>query len=438
MPTLAKINLWGSMIGAVSLHETADYATFAYDPEFAKSGIEIAPLMMPISTRTYSFPGLARETFHGLPGLLSDSLPDKFGNALIDSWLATQGREPGSFNAIERLCYTGTRGMGALEFEPVTGPKDTKSTRLEVDELVKLASLVLTHRDDLRALFSGKESEHALKTILRVGTSAGGARAKAVIAWNPSTNEVRSGQVPASDGFEHWLLKFDGVKGNKDKEIGEPQGYGVIEYAYSRMALDAGIQMSDCRLFEENGRRHFMTRRFDRPGGHEKLHMQSLCALAHYDFNMAGAYSYEQVLMVIRQLGLPMSAVEQQFRRMVFNIIARNQDDHVKNVAFLMDKTGQWSLAPAFDLTYSYDPANIWMASHQMTMNGKRDGFTLADFKACAKTAFLKRGRAEAIIQEVVKAVSCWRDYADAAGVAASSRDMIQHTLRLDIGSSIY
>jgi serine/threonine-protein kinase HipA len=431
MPSVAKINLWGSTIGAVSLDETSDVTAFAYDPAFAESGIEIAPLMMPLSTRTYSFPGLSRETYHGLPGLLSDSLPDKFGNALIDSWLATQGREPGSFNALERLCYTGARGMGALEFEPATGPRDGKSTRLEVDELVRLASLVLAHRHDLKASLSGQESEHALKAILRVGTSAGGARAKAVIAWNPSTHELRSGQVPASEGFEHWLLKFDGVKGNTDKEIGEPQGYGVIEYAYSRMAADAGIQMSECRLLEENGRRHFMTRRFDRPSGHEKLHMQSLCALAHYDFNMAGAYSYEQALMVIRQLNLPMSAVEQQFRRMAFNIIARNQDDHVKNVAFLMDKAGQWSLAPAFDLTYSYDPVNIWMASHQMSMNGKRDGFSRDDLNACAKTISMKRGRAEAIVHEVIEVVSRWRDYADAAGVVASSRDKIQNALRI-------
>ena len=254
-----------------------------------------------------------------------------------------------------------------------------------------------------------------------------------MIAWNRSTNEVRSGQVPAGEGFEYWLLKFDGVAGNKDKELENPTGYGAIEYAYHKMASDAGINMSECRLFEEHGRCHFMSRRFDRLAGGEKLHMQSLCALAHFDFNSAGAYAYEQALLTIRQLGLPMSAMEQQFRRMVFNIIARNQDDHVKNIAFLMDKTGAWSLSPAFDVTYSYNPSGDWTAIHQMTMNGKRDGFTLDDFKVCAKTASLKRGRAEAIIEEVREVVSRWKTYADLAGVPPSWRGQIQNTLRLTL-----
>jgi len=271
-----------------------------------------------------------------------------------------------------------------------------------------------------------------LADILRVGTSAGGARAKAVIAWNPTTNEVRSGQIAAAEGFEYWLLKFDGVSGNRDKELEDPQGFGVIEYAYYLMARDCGIEISECRLFEENGRRHFMTRRFDRLAGGEKLHMQSLGGLAHFDFNLAGVYGYEQALLVIRQLGLPMSTIEQQFRRMAFNILARNQDDHVKNIAFLMDKAGRWSLSPAFDLTYGFNPAGAWTASHQMSMNGKRDGFTLEDFKACAKSASMKRGRAEAIVEEVRQTVSRWRDYADAADVPATTRDQIQRVLRLE------
>jgi serine/threonine-protein kinase HipA len=252
-----------------------------------------------------------------------------------------------------------------------------------------------------------------------------------VIAWNPATNEVRSGQVPAGEGFEYWLLKFDGVSGNRDKELEDPQGYGVIEYAYFLMARDCGIEISACRLFEENGRRHFMTRRFDRGPGGEKLHMQSLGALAHYDFNLAGAYSYEQALLVMRQLGLPMAALEQQFRRMVFNVVARNQDDHVKNIAFLMDKAGRWSLSPAFDVTYSFNPSGAWTAKHQMTLNGKRDGFTLEDFKACAKAVAMKRGRAETIVDEVRATVTRWKDYADAAGVPVAMRDAIHDTLRL-------
>ncbi|MCY7388593.1 MAG: type II toxin-antitoxin system HipA family toxin, partial [Burkholderiales bacterium] len=373
MNTLAEVRLWGKTIGAVALQDGEDVASFEYDAAFAQSGIEVAPIVMPLSRRVYRFPELSRPTFHGLPGLLADSLPDKFGNALIDAWLASQGRQPDSFNAVERLCYTGARGMGALEFAPAIGPTARQTTHIEVGNLVELASEVLSNRNNLQASFAAEGKEDALRDILRVGTSAGGARAKAVIAWNPKTNEVRSGQVKAGKGFEYWLLKFDGVSGNKDKELDDPKGYGVIEYAYYLMALQCGIDMNECRLFKENGRSHFMTRRFDRVIGDgatgEKLHMQSLSALAHYDFNMAGAYSYEQAFLVMRQLQLPMQAIEQQFRRMAFNIVARNQDDHVKNIAFLMNKSGEWSLSPAFDMTYSFNPTGAWTASHQMSMN---------------------------------------------------------------------
>jgi serine/threonine-protein kinase HipA len=431
MTSLAEVRLWGRTIGAVSLEEGEQVAAFEYDSGFAQSGIELSPLVMPLARQVYRFPGLSRESFYGLPGLLADSLPDKFGHLLIDAWLATQGRQPDSFNVVERLCYTGERGMGALEFRPETGPRARQANRIEIDRLVALAADVLSHRNELQVSFADESREQALADILRVGTSAGGARAKAVIAWNPSTNEVRSGQIAAGEGFEYWLLKFDGVSGNRDKELDDPQGFGVIEYAYSRMARDCGIDISECRLFEEQGRRHFMTRRFDRLAGGEKLHMQSLGGLAHFDFNQAGAYGYEQALLVIRQLGLPMSSIEQQFRRMAFNILARNQDDHVKNIAFLMDKAGHWSLSPAFDLTYSFNPAGNWTASHQMTMNGKRDGFTLDDFKACARAAAMKRGRAEAIVEEVRRTVSRWPDYADEAGVPAKTRDQIQRALRL-------
>ena len=338
---IARVQLWGRTIGAVSLDEGREVAAFQYDPEFARSGIELSPITMPLGERVFEFPALPRNTFHGLPGLLADSLPDRFGNALIDAWLATQGRTPESFNAVERLCYTGTRGMGALEYAPVLGPRPRTASKIEVDALVRLASEVLTHRGRLQGHFHAAGQGKALRDILSVGTSAGGARAKAVIAWNRDTQEVRSGQVAAGEGFEYWLLKFDGVAGNKDKELEDPKGYGAIEFAYHRMATAAGIAMNECRLLEENGRRHFMTRRFDRVAGGEKLHMQSLGALAHFDFNQAGAYSYEQALLVIRQLGLPMASVEQQFRRMIFNIVARNQDDHVKNIAFLMNERGE-------------------------------------------------------------------------------------------------
>ena len=431
MSTVAEVKLWGRTIGAVVLGDGATVTTFQYDPAFVRSGIEVAPLTMPLSDRPYSFPTLALDSFHGLPGLLADSLPDRFGNALIDAWLARQGRAPASFNAVERLCYTGDRGMGALEFVPARGPVSGRSSQVEVAQLVELASEVLTERSNLQASFHDEEKGSALRDILQVGTSAGGARAKAVIAWNQKTDEVRSGQVEAGSGFDYWLMKFDGVGGNRDKEMEDPQGYGAIEYAYHTMAIDAGVSMSPCRLFEENGRRHFMTKRFDRLEGGRKLHMQSLGGLAHYDFNQAGAYSYEQALGVIRRLGLPMSAVEELFRRMVFNIVARNQDDHVKNIAFLMNRAGEWSLSPAFDLTYSYQPTGAWTSSHQMTLNGKRDQFLLEDFEACANGASMKRGRHIAIIEEVRNVVARWRNYAEEAGVLPGHRDRIEATLRL-------
>jgi serine/threonine-protein kinase HipA len=429
---IAKVQLWGRTIGAVSLDEGREVAAFQYDADFARSGIELSPLVMPLGEQVYQFPALSRNTFHGLPGMLADALPDKFGNALIDAWLATQGRTPESFHAVERICYTGTRGMGALEFSPTLGPKPGKAAKIKVDALVRLAGEVLTHRGDLQGHFHTAGQERALHDILRVGTSAGGARAKAVIAWNRETNEVRSGQIAAGEGFDYWLLKFDGVAGNKDKELEDPKGYGAIEYAYHLMSKAAGITMSECRLLEEDGRRHFMTRRFDRLTGGGKLHMQSLCALAHYDFQQAGAYSYEQALLAIRRLKLPMAAVEEQFRRMAFNIVSRNQDDHVKNIAFLMNQSGEWSLAPAFDVTYSYNPSGSWTSTHQMTLNGKRDGFTMEDFEACAKSALMKRGRAAAIIAEVQAAVRLWPEFAAEARLDDERRDKIHKTHRLE------
>jgi serine/threonine-protein kinase HipA len=313
----------------------------------------------------------------------------------------------------------------------VKGPRARVAKDIQIDSLVELASEILSTRVRLSASFDERGRHQALLDILRVGTSAGGARAKAIIAWNRKTNGVQSGQVAAGDGYEHWILKFDGVQGNQDKELEDPKGYGAIEYACYLMARDCGIEMNECRLFEENGRRHFMTKRFDRTQDGQKIHMQSLGALAHFDFNLAGACSYEQAFMTIRQLGLPKSAVEQQFRRMAFNIVIRNQDDHVKNIAFLMDKQGQWSLSPAFDVTYSYNPSGLWTATHQMTMNGKREGFTLDDFKGCARVALLKRGQEKSIISEVQDVVSRWRDYAGIAGIPDQVSEKIHNALRI-------
>ena len=415
--TIATVKLWGKAIGAVSWDEDTGLANFEYEPDFVESGIEVAPITMPLSNRIYSFPALPKETFYGLPGLLADSLPDGFGNTLINAWLAKEGRSPGTFNPVERLCYTGNRGMGALEYMPSQGPSDTKSEHVDVKVLVDLASDILAKRNNLHGSFAPADRDDSLQDILRVGTSAGGARAKAIIAWNPETNEVRSGQVKAEQGFSYWLLKFDGVSGNKDKELEDPAGYGLIEYAYYKMALAAGINMKECRLLKENGRSHFMTRRFDRTDTGHKLHMQSFCAMEHFDFKKAGAHSYEQALRTIRKLDMPMDSIEEQFRRLAFNIIGRNQDDHVKNIAFLMDQSGTWSLSPAFDMTYSYNPGGVWTSAHQMSLNGKRDDFDLADFKACAKNASMKRGRAEEILQQVQDAVLKWKYFAKEAGV---------------------
>jgi serine/threonine-protein kinase HipA len=434
---IAEVRLWGRTIGAVAMEEGRDVASFQFTPEFVESGIQVAPLMLPLGRQVYEFPELPRRTFHGLPGLLADSLPDRFGNALIDTWLASQGRTPVSFTAIERLCYTGTRGMGALEYRPRMGPRSVRSSTIEIDALVRLASEVLTEREHLQGRLARGEETRALADILRVGTSAGGARAKAVIAWNRETNEVRSGQVAAGEGFTYWLLKFDGVSGNRDKEFEDPQGYGAIEYAYALMARAAGITMMECRLLEEHGRRHFMTRRFDRLDDGRKRHMQSLGALAHLDFNQAGAYGYEQAFLAIRQLGLPMGAIEEQFRRMALNIVARNQDDHVKNIAFLMDRDGAWSLAPAFDVTYSYNPSGDWTATHQMTVNGMRDGFSRSDLRTCARSAGLKQGRADALLDEVVAAVARWPEFAAEASVDEDVAERIRRTFRLDLAKRL-
>jgi len=430
----AAVSLWGRVIGAVLLEDGERTSVFQYTPEFAASGVEPSPFEMPLQAEPYVFPGLPYRAFKGLPGLLADSLPDKWGNALVDAWLARQGREASGVSALERLCYMGSRGTGALEFAPALGPKQPEIEDIRVGELVELAARVLADRDAFATSVADGREEAGLLEILSVGMSAGGARAKAVIAWNPETDEVRSGQVDAPPGFEHWLLKFDGVANNRDKErFADPDGYGAAEYAYSLMARAAGIAMSPCRLFEEGGRRHFMTRRFDRPDGNRRLHMQSLAALRHYDFNDAGAYSYEQALLTIRGLGLPMADIDQQFRRMAFNLIARNQDDHVKNIAFLMDPGGDWSLSPAFDLTYSYRADGEHTARHQMSVNGKRDGFVVDDLLRCAEVGSMQRTRARRALQEVGAAVADWEKFAAAAGVPEARAAKIAAAHRLDL-----
>ena len=429
--TVAAVTLWGSRIGAVSIAEGARSATFQYDPAFVRSGIEIAPVRMPLRNQPYSFPGLPEDAFSGLPGLLADSLPDRWGTALVNAWLASQGRAQSSFDVVQRLCYSGTRGVGALEFQPAHEPAAPASTDLRVDALVRLASEVLAERSEFVAELTEHPEEEAMKAILAVGSSAGGARPKALIAYNDATGQVRSGQVDVGKGFRHWLLKFDGVSRSGDHGLTDPEGWGAAEYAYSKMARAAGIEMTECRLLQEGGRRHFMTRRFDRPDGGGKLHMQTVGALDHVSYNEPGTYSYEQVLLLIRRLGLGTPVVEQQFRRMVFNVVARNQDDHVKNIAFLMGRDGAWSLAPAYDVIWAWKPGNVWLDSHQMSVNGKRDAFTVEDIRTVAGVAGLKRGRAEAILAEVREVVAGWRGIAAEVGVDAQMAEEIARSHRL-------
>jgi serine/threonine-protein kinase HipA len=434
--TVAAVTLWGTRIAAVSIDAGERYATFQYDPSFLRSGIEIAPVQMPLRAQPYTFPGLPEDAFSGLPGLLSDSLPDRWGTALVNAWLASEGRAQSSFDVVQRLCYVGTRGVGALEFQPASEPSVSGGADLQVDALVRLASEVLAEREEFVAELSENPDEQAMKAILAVGSSAGGARPKAFIAYNEATGQVRSGQVEVESGFGHWLLKFDGVSSAGDHGLTDPLGWGAVEYAYSKMARAAGVDMSECRLLEENDRRHFMTRRFDRPDNGEKLHMQTAGALEHVSYNEPGTYSYEQVLLLIRRLGLGTPVVEQQFRRMVFNVVARNQDDHVKNIAFLMDRHGEWSLAPAYDVIWAWKPGNLWLERHQMSINGKRTGFTVADLREVGRVAGLKRGRAEAILAEVGAMVAGWPAIAGEVGVEEQMAEQIgrSHELTLPKG----
>ncbi|MCF0224643.1 MAG: type II toxin-antitoxin system HipA family toxin [Fibrobacter sp.] len=434
---VVEVKLWGTTIGALSMRPGQSVASFEYSPGFLDAGIEPSPIAMPVGKTVYSFPELSR-TFKGLPGLFSDSLPDKFGNKIIDAWLTRQGRAPDSFTALERLCYTGNRGMGALEFYPAQGPAPTSCDIIEVENLRRFAASVLNQRKKFHGSFRDKTDVPALSArqqknfeqILRIGTSAGGARAKILVACNETTGELRSGQVANDEGFTYWLLKLDDVENNGDKEGADQGGFGAIEFAYSQMAKAAGIAMTRCRLLENSGHRHFMTERFDRLALGKKIHYQSLAAIAHFDFNQAGAYSYEQAFDVARRLGLGYDATEEIYRRALFNICARNQDDHAKNMGFLMDKKGVWSLAPAFDVTYAYNPDGLWTGTHQMTFNGKRDNFTMDDFKAVAKFAGLRQNRYKVILEQVQEAVSCWNTFARQSHIPKNVERMIGNAHR--------
>ena len=422
MVTTAEVHLWGRKIGVVLWNEQRGCASFEYTPEFIHGGVEVAPLMMPLRQQTYSFPELPYKTFLGLPGLLAEALPDAFGRVLLDNWLASQGRQ--NANPVERLCFQGQRSMGALEFVPAQERALSMEQTIEIDGLVQAAREALHNKEAFVTNMS--HSEEALLDIIRVGTSAGGQRAKAVIAYNDATGEVRSGQTTAPEGFDYWLIKLDGVT---NKELGDPMHFGEIEYIYYLLAKQAGIHMTECRLYREHDRAHFMTRRFDRVNGH-KLHMQTLCGLAHYDFNMLHAYSYEQAFAVMRQLRLPYIEAEEFFRRMVFNVVARNQDDHTKNISFLMDKHGVWHLSPAYDMSWAYNPTGGWTNTHQMSINNKWDNITRDDLLKVAYEMNIKR--AKLIIDQVVDAVSQW------PRLAAESSNIPQATVSTIEKSHVY
>lgn len=427
----AIVNIWGKMAGAVAWDEKSGWASFEYDPAFKRLGWELSPLKMPLSTeqRIYSFPELRKETgssfdtFKGLPGLLADMLPDRYGNELINLWLAQQGRPENSMNSVEMLCFIGKRGMGALEIEPTILKQNVNTFSVEIDSLVEIASKMLSKKEAFVANLKSDE-EKAMREILKIGTSAGGARPKAVIAYNEKTGEVRSGQTRAPEGFEHWLLKLDGVS---EVQLGATHGYGRVEYAYYLMALDCGIEMMPCRLLEENGRAHFMTRRFDREGSYTKHHIQTFCAMKHFDYNRVNSYSYEQLFQTMRELKLTYAEAEQMFRRMVFNVIARNCDDHSKNFSFILKQGDRWRLAPAYDLCHAYRPGSEWVSRHALSVNGKRENITREDLIVIGRS--IRNKKAEEIIDQVNDTVHNWNYYADKAGVDKDKKVSIDKTL---------
>jgi serine/threonine-protein kinase HipA len=427
MISSAFIQIWDKRVGAIVWDDAKGVASFEYEPSFLENNWDLAPLKMPIlgaSKKVFSFAELrGTSTFKGLPGLLADVLPDKYGNSLINVWLASNGRPADSMNPVELLCFIGQRGMGALEFEPVMPKVTLETSTIELASLISIAQEILLGKQNFNTKLSSNEAK-ALSDILKIGTSAGGARAKAVIAFNPETNEIRSGQAEAPDGFTHWLLKFDGVS---DQQMGISSGYGRVEMAYYLMAKEAQIEMTECRLLEENDRAHFMTKRFDRENG--KLHVQSFCAIAHYDFNEITYYSYEQLFETMRSMLLPYPDAEQLYRRMVFNVMARNCDDHTKNFSFIMDKSGTWKLAPAFDVCHAFRPGSSWVSQHSLSINGKRMNITRDDLLQVAKKMNIKK--ADAIIEQVHAAVGNWENYASQTHVSHELKDAISKTLLL-------
>jgi len=415
----AIINIWDQTVGAVAWDEKTGVASFEYEPAFKRIGWELSPLKMPLTQeqKIFSFPELrkpkdsAYDTFRGLPGLLADMLPDRYGSELINLWLAQQGRSENSMNPVEMLCFIGKRGMGALEFEPAILKHNVNTFSIEIDSLVQIAAKMLSKKEAFVTNLKSDE-EKAMRDVLKIGTSAGGARPKAVIAYNEKTGEIRSGQTRVPEGFEHWLLKLDGVS---NVQLGTTHGYGCVEYAYYLMARDCGLKMMPCRLLKENGRAHFMTKRFDREGSHTKHHTQTFCAIKHFDYNQINSYSYEQLFQTMRELKLTYAEAEQMFRRMVFNVIARNCDDHTKNFSFLLKQGGRWELAPAYDICHAYRPDSDWVSRHALSINGKRENYTREDIINIGRS--IRNKKAAEIIEEINEKVNNWSYYAAEAEV---------------------
>jgi serine/threonine-protein kinase HipA len=429
---VALVKIWGELAGAVAWDERTGIATFEYDSGFKENNWDLSPLKMSIHDprKVFSFPELRRgksdlqDTFKGMPRLLADVLPDKYGHHLINLWLAQQGRPQDSMNPVEMLCFIGTRGMGALEFEPANFKESKRAFVIEMDSLVDIAKKMLNQKSTFSANLK-KEEEQAMMEIVKIGTSAGGARPKAVIAYNEKTGDVRSGQTKAPSGFEHWLLKLDGVS---DIQLGASEGYGRVEMAYYKMAIACGIDMMPSYLLEENGRAHFMTKRFDREDGEVKHHIQTFCAINHYDYNAVTSFSYEQLFQTMRMLKLSYAEAEQMFRRMVFNVIARNCDDHTKNFSFRLKRDSAWALAPAYDLCHAYKPNHQWVSQHALSINGKRKDITKNDLLLIGKSIRCKQ--ANAIIDEIESIVMNWKMFANEVGVSAQLREAIYTTIK--------
>ncbi|MEZ3522001.1 type II toxin-antitoxin system HipA family toxin [uncultured Muribaculum sp.] len=426
MVDIARVNLYGQPVGTFRWDNNRQLAHFEYAESFIGKGLEPSPILMPVRQgRIYSFSDIGRETFKGLPGMLADSLPDTYGRALFDRWLALTGRSSG--NAVETLCFLGKRCMGALEFEPAMDAPYSPDVRIELDSLVEVTSEALSEKEEFGANLE-EDKKAAIAEIVRLGTSAGGQRAKAIIAYNPLTGEVRSGQIEAPEGFDYYLIKLDGV--TAEAGFRETQNFGRLEYSFYRLVKECGIKMSDCSLIEENGRAHFLTKRFDRQNG-EKIHMQTLCGIAHYDYCNPRSYSYEQAFNVMRALRLPYSQAQEMFRRLVFNVVIRNQDDHTKNISFLMDRQGKWTLSPAYDMGFAYNPKGGWTAQHQMSINGKFDDITRQDLLEFAKRNNIKE--ATEIIDRIAEVSSRWPLLARECEVPQPMIEAIMPNLKLSI-----